>query len=245
MTANAQVEYTLYVRRYAPFRSFGGGFEGDSRPFSTSPDATARTVGVVTFGIGAGAVMASRGFSSGSSWVGPWEVRKSYPLGSITQHGGKVRATMLDVLANRISLSFTLYTEGNLPLKDILFHKSIADGIDRLNQAVRPNSRHPQGTPDIDTFLDFKAMVSGKRILFEGTVRGDGFPNAEVFLVDGRSQALALFDYRTKSNEAGPLHRLFGANAGNRLGTFRREVEILADGSFGPGHGGPPTVVQE
>jgi hypothetical protein len=42
--------YFLVVRRYAPFSSFDGGFEGDSRTEATvNPMATARTIGVVAF----------------------------------------------------------------------------------------------------------------------------------------------------------------------------------------------------
>lgn len=40
----------LYVRRYAPFSQFGGGFEGDNRSVSsTSLTATSRTSGSVFF----------------------------------------------------------------------------------------------------------------------------------------------------------------------------------------------------
>src|SRR6185436_16615251 len=118
------VEFALYVRRYAPFLSFGGGFEGDGRGFSTSLQATSRTVGVATFGPRPGTQVGRTGFSSGSSWVGPWEVRKHVALGSIGKSVGDVRVTVSNVIAGQGKISFTLYTEGNLPLKDLVFHKS-------------------------------------------------------------------------------------------------------------------------
>jgi len=239
------VEFALYVRRYAPFRSFGGGFEGDGRGFSTSPQATSRTVGVATFGPRPGTSVGGSGFSSGSSWVGPWEVRKHVPLGSIGKSVGDVRVTLTNVVAGQGRISFTLYTEGKLPLEDLVFHKSIAGAMDKLNGALRPNSPRPQGSPDIDTFVDFVATFAGKKVVFEAGVRGDGFPNAEVFVLDARSRAVALLDYRTKSGEAGPLHRLYGAHAGNRLASVRREVELNPDGTFGTAFGQPPAVVQE
>lgn len=244
MKLNTKVEYKLYVRRYAPFRSFGGGFEGDGREFSTKLDATSRTVGVATFSPGK-AMATGAGSSSGSSWVGPWEVRKNFETTSIGQRMGQVRVDVRNVSRARHSVSFTMYTEGNVPLKDLLFHKSIADVMDRMNHAVRPNSPNPQGTPDIDTFVDFKASVHGDKILFEGVMRGDGFPNAEVFVLDAKSQVVALLDYRTKSGITGPFHRLFGDHAGNRIAVFRREVDLSEDGSFGRNHFGLPTFARE
>jgi hypothetical protein len=240
-----QVEFALYVRRYAPFHSFGGGFEGDGRGFSTSLQATSRTVGVATFGPRGGTQVGGTGFSSGSSWVGPWEVRRHFPLGGIGKSVGDVRISVSNIVTGQGKIAFTLYTEGNLPLKDLVFHKSIAGAMDKVNNFLRPNSPRPQGSPDIDTFVDFAATFLGKKVLFEAVVRGDGFPNAEVFVLDAKSKAVALFDYRTKSGEAGPLHRLYGAHAGNRLGSVRREVDLNADGTFGPNFSQPPAVVQE
>ena len=243
MKLNSKVEYKLYVRRYAPFRSFGGGFEGDGREFSTKLDATSRTVGVATFNPGSGVPM-GKGSSSGSSWVGPWEVRKNFET-TIGHRTGEVRVDVRNVFRAQHAVSFTLYTEGNMPLKDLIFHKTIADVLDRANHAVRPKSPNPQGTPDIDTFVDFKASVRGDKILFEGVVRGDGFPNVEIFVLDAKSQVVALLDYRTKSGITGPFHRLFGDHAGNRLAVFRREVDLKVDGSFGRNQFGQPTLVQE
>ncbi|MCE9533773.1 MAG: hypothetical protein K8T89_21990, partial [Planctomycetes bacterium] len=239
------VEYALYVRRYAPFLSFGGGFDGDGRGFSTSLTVTSRTVGVATFGPNPGAKISGVGHSSGSSWVGPWELRKSFPLGSIGRHVSEVRVTVSNVDSGSGKIAFTLYTEGNLPFKDILLHKKVADVVDKIGKAVRPNAPRPQLTPDIDTFVDFSATFGGNRIVFTGLVRGDGFPNAEVFVLDATSNPVPLFDYRTRSNEAGPLHRLFGAHAQNRLGTFTRQIDLNPDGSFKLTAVQSPVVVQE
>jgi LysM repeat protein len=243
--APAGAVYSLYVRRYAPFGSFGGGFDGDGRDYSTSLAATARTVGVVTFSRKPGTDLAATGHSSGSSWVGPWEIRKKYPLLSVGRHIGQVRVTVSKVAVSENKISFTLYTEGNMPLKDIMLHEKIAGAVDKLNNALRPNSPHPQGTPDIDTFVDFSATFSADKAVFEGVVRGDGFPNAEVFVLDAASKPVGLLDYRTRSGIAGPYYRLFGAHAGNRLATFRREVDLRPDGSFGANASQPPAVVAE
>jgi len=48
---NAPKQETLYVRAFAPWKTFGGGFSGDNRSFTTSRDKslTSRITGMVTF----------------------------------------------------------------------------------------------------------------------------------------------------------------------------------------------------
>jgi hypothetical protein len=156
-----------------------------------------------------------------------------------------VRVTVSPVAVSENKVSFTVYTEGNLPLKDIMLHEKLAGAVDKLNNALRPNSPHPQGTPDIDTFVDFSATFSADKVVLEGVVRGDGFPNAEVFVLDADSRPVGLLDYRTKSGIAGPYYRLFGTHASNRLATFHKEVALMPDGSFGANASQPPAVVVE
>lgn len=234
--------YALYVRRYAPFRSFGGGFEGDSRGFSTSPAATSRTVGVVTFG--PQKTTGAKGVSDGSAYVGPYEVRKKLPLGKINTSVGQVNVAITGETSSPGRLSFTVYTEGNLPFKDIAMPGKVARALNWLNQKLRPGSRHPQGTPDIDTFVDFVASFTPTQAVFEGVVRGDGFPNAEAFVVDSTGRAVPLLDYRTKSGAMGPLYRLFGAHAKNQLATFKQVVGLAPGGKFA-GVALSPRVVHE
>lgn len=42
-------DYMLNVRSYAPFASFGGGFEGDNRGPSTTPGASSRIAVQIAF----------------------------------------------------------------------------------------------------------------------------------------------------------------------------------------------------
>lgn len=236
-------EYTLYVRRYAPFASFGGGFEGDDRVYSTNPSATARTAAVVAFGpSGPGKV---DGFSDGSAYVGPWAVRRSVRLGAIGKHIGQVRVRLSGASAGDGKVKFTVYSEGNLPLKDVMFHKTPAGWIDKANAALRPKSPNPQFSPDIDTFIDFSATFTPGSVLFEGTMRGDGFPHAEVFVRDHATGVAGLLDYRTKSGAMGPLYRLYFSGVNNRLASFSRRVSLKPDGSFGGDAAAPPPITLE
>lgn len=242
--ATVKSEYSLFVRRYAPFASFGGGFEGDDRLYSTDMNATSRTVGVAIFGPKPSTV-AGDGYSSGSAYTGPWEVRKKLDLSTVGSHLGQVNASVSDEKFGDGTVAFTIYTEGNLPLKDIMLHEKIASGVDSLNKLVRPASRNPQGTPDIDTFVDFKATFAGDKIEFEGTVRGDGFPNAEIYVMDSDFNAFGLLDYRTKSGITGPLFRLFGSGRSNTIAKFERKVSIDPYGYFTGDFAWPPPVTQE
>jgi hypothetical protein len=232
MSVPSPGEFVLYVRRYAPFKSFGGGFEGDARSFSTSLKATSRTVGQVTFGPGLKKTTGAKGVSDGSAYVGPWEVRKKLPLGKINTSVGQVNIEITNETTAPGRISFTLYTEGNLPFKDIALPGKLARAINWVNHKIRPKSRNPQGTPDIDTFVDFVASFTATQAVFEGVVRGDGFPNAEVFVIDSNERAVPLLDYRTKSGVMGPLYRLLGTHAKNQLATFKQVVPLSPNGNF-------------
>ncbi len=237
--------YTLVVRRYAPFESFGGGFEGDNRGFSTSLQATARTTGMVSFSPLDGGVQSTEGSTSGSTYIGPWAVRKTYPLGAVGKSVGQVRVMVTGISSGGGQIGFTMETSGNLPLKDVALHPTIAGAIDKANQWARPGSPNPQGAPNIDTYLDFKASLSADAMIVAGVMRGDSFPNCEVFLLDGPhgGAAAALLDYRTSGGIAGPL-RLVIPHPGKQRAAFTQTIALRADGAFaGPNQ--PPTVVQE
>ncbi len=70
--------YSLVFRRYAPFATFGGGFEGDNRTVaSTSLAATARTIGVI--GFSPGSVGPLNTSSSGTAFSGAGALVKNLP----------------------------------------------------------------------------------------------------------------------------------------------------------------------
>jgi hypothetical protein len=184
-------EYFLVVRRYAPFATFGGGFEGDSRTeASTLPTATARTVGTVMFT--PTDVQGYIGFSDGSTFegAGAWLAEK------IGRRYSKVKAEVSGISILPQSLSFVVHTSGANPLVPIV-------------------------APAIDTYIDFKASFGRGGNTYAGTVRGDNFPNAEVFVVEPSGRQVLLFDFRTAGGKnTGPFTRLFGGHASQVLGTF-------------------------
>ena len=89
------------------------------------------------------------------------------------------------------------------------------------------------GAPDIDTFVDLSGTFSSSALTIDGTVRGDTFPNAEVFLVDSVGKAVLLWDYTTTGGQdTGPMTRLAGSHSSTTLGTFFVRVPIKPSGAF-------------
>ena len=191
------MNYQLVFKRYAPFATFGLGFEGDVRTGPSSDiGASARTFGVVNFTADAvGPVML--GYSSGSRWQSDASLSFSQVSTKLTM---STRSAGI--------LSFTAYTAGANPCIPL--------------------------APDIDTFVDINIVFSANCIVFDGTVRGDDFPNAEVWVFDAsadagksNSNAALLFDFRTTGGQnTGPLFSLFGSGSGNILGNFHKTIPI-------------------
>lgn len=184
--------YRLFFRRFAPFKSFGGGFEGDNRSHSTSLKQTSRTSAHVKFN--KAGVIGQTGHSSGTEWI----------VGSGT---GKVSVKTTFKHATGGTVVFRTSSAGSNPLVP--------------------------GAPDIDTFITCAAGFTPAELMVSGQVHGDGFPHAEVFIMDWKDSAHMLMEYSTRSGWAGPFHRLFGSNDKNKLGTFRAKIALNADGSLG------------
>jgi hypothetical protein len=183
--------YQLFLRRYAPFPTFGGGFGGRRRTAATtSPRAAARTIGLVTFD--ANGVQHIDSFSSSTEYVGAgkWLAAK------IGKQFSPVTSELSNVVADkaRNRLSFTVHTAGPNP-----FLRLVA--------------------PNIDLFVDL-AVTFGDNTRYEGKVRGDSFPNAEVFVIAPDGRDVLLFDFRTAGGRQSGVARLFGRHRQTELGTF-------------------------
>ena len=194
--------YFLVFRRYAPFTTFGFGFEGDRRTnASTSMSDTARTSGTVMFDrTSIGKITA---ISSGTTYQG----FGSHVAGFMGKHYSNVKTSISNQRTFANQVSFTAGTEGGNPMVP--------------------------GAPDIDTYVDFSARWLASSVIFEGTVRGDSFPNAEVFVLDGFGKAALLFNGQTSGGrQTGPMTGLAGSGVNNRIGTFSKSVSIGPSDGF-------------
>ena len=219
--------YQLVFRRYAPFYSFGGGFEGDDRetPSISLTEATGRTIGIVKFN--RTSISNPRAYSDGTHYVGLGDTFRDF--------AGKHTATVSSQLSSRIissnKISFTASTAGANPMIPSI---PIGTGGGPVPYGHGATIKL---APDIDTFIDFKTewlTTKANSIKFSGTVRGDTFPNLEVFVLDANDKGILLFDGRTAGGQTtGPLTHLPGSNSRKNLGQFSQIIEITADkGNF-------------
>ncbi|HEY4367487.1 MAG TPA: hypothetical protein VGN07_09680 [Steroidobacteraceae bacterium] len=194
--------YTLVFRRYAPFATFGGGFEGDHRAkASTDLRATARTIGIIGFSPGhVGALTAS---SSGTAFTG----------------AGPFVARLLGRHFSTVTSSVSVSTK-------------TVDCVRFTAQTAGANPMVPKA-PAIDTFVDFEAVFRSSAIEISGGVRGDDFPNAEVFILDKKGSAVLLLAFATEGGRnTGPITRLAGDNSTQALGVLNRRIPVKAPGVF-------------
>jgi RHS repeat-associated protein len=165
----------LYIRSFAPWASFGGGFRGDNRGFTTDLRATSRMWGRVTVNLQTGVVSAPAAGSSGTTCAGP-------PC-SWFRNQEKVADVTISVVSTTEGAS-TITLAGANPLV--------------------------AGAPDIDLSLTLQLRPGG---FISGTLRGDAFPNPEVFAV-GASGPKMLLTYQTLGGPlTGPALYLPGANS--------------------------------
>jgi hypothetical protein len=107
-------DYVLNLRSYAPFKEFGGGFEGDNRGPSTSPQATSRIAVSLIFNPQSGKVGKPRATSSGTVYL---------PLN--WRGMAEPRVTLVGVVGVTNGISLRLDLAGSNPLL-----KQIAPDID-------------------------------------------------------------------------------------------------------------------
>jgi hypothetical protein len=202
--------FSLVFRRYAPFEVFGFGFEGDNRSGpSVSLSSTARTIGIVEFI--RGDIVSFRSFSSGTRFLGSTTAVLVSPVGTIFEMArGQKFSNVTKTLTRMVtpdSIGLSASTAGANPLVP--------------------------GAPDIDTFVDFNVQWIGSNLVMQGRVRGDDFPNAEVFVLDSAGTACLLFDGRTtKDKDAGPMTELAGSHETQILGAYFAAMNLTSGGDF-------------
>lgn len=108
----------------------------------------------------------------------------------------------------------------------------IKNGVSLVAYTAGANPMVP-GAPEIDTFVDFTAEWIGSSLRLSGAVRGDNFPNCEVFVVDDAGTSCLLFDGRTNGGQTtGPMTRLVGKNESQSLGGFNLVTGLSKSGNF-------------
>ena len=89
------------------------------------------------------------------------------------------------------------------------------------------------GAPSIDTYVDIHIVFRSQALVVSGSVRGDDFPNAEVFVTDAAGGSILLFEFGTTGGQStGPIARLVGEHSSQILGTFSSRISLMRDGAF-------------
>ena len=166
-------DYLLNVRSYAPFASFGGGFEGDNRGPSTASGSSSRVAVQVIFNPQSGRIGTPVSSSSGTTWL---------PLGTRGMATPKAAVTKSVRMARGFRIE--LDVAGSNPLVP--------------------------GAPDIDLHLNLSVTQSTGYLNVYASLRGDAFPNAEVFVVDDRATARMILTFATSGGTMGPFTSLPG-----------------------------------
>jgi len=216
----------MMVRRFAPFESFGGGFEGDAKSrhipavndgtggFTTDPNATSRTS--LTIGVEGQVITQPTGHADPSR----------HPL--LGEGRAKVRTASTSVPASSTDGQLDAQSAASMPLTLSNGHLSFIPWA-----------------PDIDSDAELTYEQKPHSLEVAGAVWGDRFPNAELFLSDRSEASVMLGTFQSQAGAVGgPLLELFGAgarDAASELIRFHAEIPLDPDGNFA----GSPLVRSE
>ena len=124
-------------------------------------------------------------------WLVRGEVRLTKPTYSGTEHHstgitekGQLRARLRNRMRLPNGLKFSIHLSGSNP--------------------VGP------GSPDIDLTLDMKLWKSEGAIVAPSSLRGDEFPNTEVFIEDETGRAEVFLTFETQTGRFSPFRRIWG-----------------------------------
>jgi len=198
---DGEYPYPVHIRSFAPFKTFGGGFEGDNRGYSTAAgkgeggSVTSRVQQTFTVDPAKGTLTGERTWSDESH---------HFILGTKTATpDGEVNATF-GCSPTKNSATIDAEMTGALPLLD--------------------------GSPDIDVKSTISIVEDTKAgtLTVNATMKGDGFPAAEMFIGDTKGQQLMIIASPAQGN---PFTSLPGDN--NRyMGSANFTVAINEKGEF-------------
>ena len=164
--------YSISTRSFAPPESFGGGFVGDDRGYSTDFNATSRIHSTVTIdtddqiSIGSGDVNAHSDPSVHHAipFYDPTETPDVNILSQRVDHNGDVS-----------TISFETRHSGE-------------DAVPRIPII----DMNPSPTLDVNTSLQLVSDREANTLTISGEITGDDFPATEVFITDNNGQAVFL-----------------------------------------------------
>ena len=197
--------FTFHIRAFAPFQSFGFGFHGDNRGFTTSTasNVTSRVAQSFTLETDNGSITGGTPFSSPSS----------HPLTStktgIPTGGVELLSSSFGDGVNQFSLASEFAGANPLTPEDF--------------------------TPSINVFSNLSITENREEgfLNISGALTGDNFPSTEAFITDPSGQSLFLgVGFLTGGRNTGPFTELEGDNKDRAITDFNLRIGIDADGNF-------------
>lgn len=223
---------TLHVRSFHPLANFGLtglGYHGDNRGFSTS---TARSV--------TSRIRMSKVFDLAAATVNDAQVisdTSSHPFGMVQTYESVDTLPTAPIDSGQID---TYRPDGDQGLQAMVAYTGqnfamplVEDRYDLpLIGEVAPKDLYDGVVPglDVTSSLHIEIDRDEERLSFTYRMVGDGFPNAEAFLLDGSSQPLMLATHRRIGSA---LHQLRG-NRRIAMCSTSGEVDFPGD-RFGSG----------
>jgi hypothetical protein len=134
------------------------------------------------------------------------------------------RGTVLNVCSDPTILDVLLFnttlTKTASPSATLINGNSLVDGSPLIIFTTKGANPLVPGSPDIDSRLDLQVRENSESITLSGTLRGDPFPSAEVFIVDTQGTTMLLTSYTTPLDSATGPYLWLPGDRDVRLGTF-------------------------
>ena len=191
----ADHSYTISTRSFAPPESFGGGFQGDSRGYTTDPGVTSRIHSTVSFdaddqvSIGADDVNATSDPS----------IHHAIPFYQPTE------TPEINILSQDVN------HDGDVSTIEFETRHSGEDAVPRIPII----DMNPSPTLDVNTDLQVVSDRDANTLTVSGEIVGDDFPATEVFITDNNGQSVFLATGKP-SGVANPLVNLLDFGVWNR-----------------------------
>jgi hypothetical protein len=227
---------TLHTRSFHPMPNFGlGGFfyAGDDRGFSTNPGVTSRIKNEVYIDLAEGRIEKGPTASDMSrnavfGWDQHYTDKRIQPTSTVGQQIDPYRKD-----GDQHAQVFLTYRGQNFAMpgmknseEPIKVPVVVGGRMHRIPVPGEPTPRDVFETivPDLDVAMSLDIMVnrSEKTLSFAARMVGDGFPNAESFLMDSSDAPLCCVVHRRIGSASGQLHgnRRIAMASGSALVAF-------------------------
>ena len=201
---NGEYPYPVHIRSFAPFKTFGGGFHGDNRGYSTKLGAQEVSGGVTSRVQQSFTADPAKGTVAGTkTWSDP-SSHSTLPLGTKTaEASGRAEGTFA--------------------------HSPTVSKATITSEMAGANPLVP-GSPDIDVKSNLTLTENLEKgiLSVEASMKGDRFPAAEMLIGDTKGQQLMVI---ASPYQGDPYSSLPGDN-NKSMGSAKFDIKINEKGEF-------------